>query len=256
MSELEDAYVRGLSGGPEAQHAFYALLLRSVLLVPTWHVPPVAQPAHRADGSESFAPIILDHDGRRFLPVFDSLERLSAWATREVGYVGFPGHALLEMMDPDIHWILNPNSAHQKEFVPDELIWLKGLIATASGRPSVIPPGTRVLAGAPAAVPTGLIAALSTVLSRNPEVQHAWLGQVTYELPREVPHLALVIDADHLNDTLAGAIQKDLFIAAEPFLSPTTPLDLFLSVTAGVSQVIATTVSPFYSCPEQPPAVG
>lgn len=244
MSPLDSAYVAAMQNADE-QSAFYNAFFNADLFIPT-HTMPEADQQRRADDDESISPIFVESEGVQYLMLFDSKERLSAWAQREIGFVAIPGHAVVEMMNTDFHWVLNAGTKHMKKFVPDEIQWLKEIIANSKGQKTSVAKGTNVLIGSPATIPEGLVESLSKNLARNNEVKRAFLGQVHYEAQGEKPHLALVLEADELQQSTIDAIRKDLATATKGFLGESEYIDIMFNNESGVASEITKMVKPFY----------
>ncbi len=104
--------------------AFYNLFLNSIIYVPVWDEPQ-DNGTSGVIAQDTISPVVLEQDGMKFVMLFDSEERLGAWAQRDIGIVGIPGHSIVQMSDPDLHWILNAGTEHTKEFVAKEIAWLK-----------------------------------------------------------------------------------------------------------------------------------
>lgn len=243
MSPLDSAYVAAMQNADE-QSTFYNAFFNAELFIPT-HTMPKSDQQRRAD-DESISPIFVESEGVQYLMLFDSKERLSAWAQREVGFVAMPGHAVVEMMNTDFHWALNAGTEYMKTFVPDEIQWLKEIIANSKGQKTSLAKGTNVLIGTPATIPEGLVESLSKNLARNNEIKRAYLGQVHYETQGEKPHLALVLDANELQQSTIDAIRKDLAIATKGFLGESEYIDIMFKNESGVANEITKMVKPFY----------
>ena len=233
---------------PEKQSDFYNLFLKTEIFIPT-HDVPVKEGRRRAGSEETLRPIIIESDGQQYLMLFDSKERLSAWADREVGFVAMPGHAVVQMMGPDIRWALNAGTDHLKVFVPEEIKWLKDSLQENQVS---VEEGTRVLIGAPARIPDGLLEALSECLSRNPEVREAYLGEVSYAKEGEVPHLALVLRIDAAPESAVDAIRQDLGVASRGLLGGDGYIDIFVDDGGAVTTEVTKLVKPFYVRSERP----
>tara|TARA_R110000868_G_scaffold358005_4_gene619517 strand:+ start:2713 stop:3111 length:399 start_codon:yes stop_codon:yes gene_type:complete len=102
------------------RNAFYGLLVSSTLYVPTHDT--------ETDKPETFNPILAEAEGITYLMVFDTEEKLSAWAQTPMTFAPLPGHALIEITTGNIHWALNPGTDHAKILQPDEIAWLKDLV--------------------------------------------------------------------------------------------------------------------------------
>ena len=242
MTPLDKAY-EVATKQPEKQSDYYSLFLNSEIFIPT-HDVPVQEGHKRAGKNETIRPVIIESGGNQHLMLFDTKERLSAWAKREIGFAAVRGHVVVEMMGSDIRWVLNAGTSHEKVFVPDEIKWLKTSIRS---REASLSKGTKVLIGAPAKIPEGLTESLSKNLSQNPEVKEAYLGQVHYVKEGEVPHLALVLRIDVPRDSMIDAIRKDVTIASRSFLGKNDYIDIFVDNGSGVASEVIQAVKPFYA---------
>ena len=82
---------------------------------------------------DTFSPLILEAEGKRYMLLFDSEERLGAWAKKAAPYVALPGHALAGATPPGLHWAVNVGTGYAKEFVPEEIGWLREVVLKSSG---------------------------------------------------------------------------------------------------------------------------
>jgi hypothetical protein len=108
------------------RNAFYGLLVSSTLYVPTYDT--------ESEKSDKFNPILAEADGITYLMMFDTEDKLSAWAQTPMTYVPLVGHVLAEITTGNIHWALNPGTEHAKILVPDEVGWLKDLVVGFKNR--------------------------------------------------------------------------------------------------------------------------
>jgi hypothetical protein len=128
MTPLDQALVKlqeNLQDIP-SRHAFYDLFLNSVFYVPTYDEK--TQSIAKGPTGEQMMPLIMQVDGMNYMVMFDSEERLAAWAEEEVHCIALPGVVLAEMSSADLHWGLNVGTDYQKQFVPDEIAWLKEVV--------------------------------------------------------------------------------------------------------------------------------
>jgi len=244
MTSLDSAYMAAQEN-EKHQSSFYNAFLNSELFIPT-HNTPVKDQHKRASEGESISPIFVESEGVQYLMLFDSKERLSAWAQKEVGFVALPGHAVVEMMNPEIHWALNVGTEYVKTFVPEEIQWLKQNLAESKGQETKVAAGTNVFIGAPANVPNGLIESLLNNVKRNSEIKKAYLGQVHYDKEGEIPHLALVLNISNLPQSTIEAIRKDLATATKGFLGESEYIDIMVNDGSGVANEVTKSVKPFY----------
>ena len=122
----------------KSQSRYYDLFLNTIFFVPTLgaHLPEVA-PEQVAEGE--VMPLVIEAEGNDYLMLFDTRERLHAWAQAEVECVEVPGHVLASTTMPPLHWALNVGTDHSKQFLPDEIAWLREVVercnAAAAGEP-------------------------------------------------------------------------------------------------------------------------
>jgi len=127
MTEIDKA-LETLRANPEdhkAQSGFYDLFLNSGFFVPT-----VTETFINGSGEneEASVPLLVESDGTDFLVFFDQQQRLDAWAEQEAPSIQVPGHMLAEMSTEKIHWVMNMGTDFTKEFVPEEIAWLKDVV--------------------------------------------------------------------------------------------------------------------------------
>lgn len=244
MSPLDSAYAAALADESK-KPLFYNAFINAELFIPT-HESSESEQNKPESENESIAPMFIESDGVNYLVLFDSKQRLTNWAKTEVDYVALPGHAIVERMNEEFYWVLNPNTKHVKTFNPEEINWLKQAVALAKIEQSKLPKGTNVLIGEPPVIPDGLIDSLVENLSKNTEVKRAYLGQVFYQTIDEKPHLALVLEISDVTDTVMNAIRSDIVLATKGLLGESKYLDIILAGESGLADEITLAVKPFH----------
>lgn len=123
MSELDQALQAYLEDDKE-QPRYYELILKS-----DFYIPLVADEEDlQAPEPESVRPLVLEADGKTYMPMFDSEERLAEWAKKPMPFVILAGFAAATISTPELHWAVNLGSEFAKEFVPQEIRWLRKLV--------------------------------------------------------------------------------------------------------------------------------
>jgi hypothetical protein len=84
--------------------------------------------AGEAVSGEQVLPLVIESGGNDYLMLFDSRERLYAWAEAELDSVEVPGHVLAATTMPPLHWALNVGTPYSKQFFPDEIAWLREVV--------------------------------------------------------------------------------------------------------------------------------
>jgi len=77
---------------------------------------------------DSVSPLVVDSEGKSYMMLFDTEEGLSAWAKKPVNYVILAGFKAAEISIPDLYWAVNIGGDYAKEFVPEEIRWLKEMV--------------------------------------------------------------------------------------------------------------------------------
>lgn len=125
MSELDKALQDFLQDmdDQEKQSRFFDLFLNTTLYVPTF------EDEDEAEQGRGKAPLVISAEGGDYLMLFDSEERLHAWAQQEVPFVAVPGHVLASNTPAQLHWMLNYGCEPCKSFTPQEIAWLQKAVA-------------------------------------------------------------------------------------------------------------------------------
>jgi hypothetical protein len=231
----------------ENKIAFYNTFLGSELFIPTLDQPVQDSTLRRSQAGEKFMPYVIEHNGKKYLPVFDSFERLSKWIQKQATYVAMPAHALVCAIHGDLYFKLNTGTDFTKEFNPEEIQWLRNTVEQAQPKIKTVPTGTKFFVGAPAQIPAGLEQALRNCLQHNFEICYAYLGQVYLEAPGEKPHLVVTLEADKPIESVVENIRLDVGVALKPFIQKDAYIGIaFLGIDRIASDIKQAT-KPFYS---------
>lgn len=172
---LEERLVAASRGDPAAQAAFAHSLPDETLYVGT----PDKVPEGILQASTPMRVLSIElKDGRRATAVFTAPERMLAAFGEGVGCLALPGRTLFEMIRADPA-VLNPGQPYGVMWEPASLDALAGLPArqpAAAPQPATGAEEPQVLLGAPAEIPTELMARLKTLLDPLPQVRAAWLA--------------------------------------------------------------------------------
>ncbi len=126
MTDLDKA-LAALNANPEDLNAkmnFYGLFLSTIFFVPIKKISAAEEGAEK--GVE--LPLIIENDGSDFLVFFDEQKRLNDWAEKHVPCAQMPGYVLVEISSPEVCWAMNVGTDHDKQFGPEEIAWLRGVI--------------------------------------------------------------------------------------------------------------------------------
>jgi len=129
MTEIDQA-LEALRANPDdhkAQSGFYDLFLNMNFFVPT--INETVDTDDKGAKEKIEVPLIVEADGIDYLVFFDEQQRLNEWAEEEVPCLQLPGHVLTEMTPDKLHWAMNIGTEYNKQFAPDEIAWLKDVVA-------------------------------------------------------------------------------------------------------------------------------
>jgi len=193
---LEKALVEAVQNPPTAPN-FYRLLLESDLLVMgTAEGREEAQEQFSLEPGTNLKLVTAIKDGSQYLPVFSSLARMQEFVQQETKYLSVNGRALLELTRGG-PIILNPASQYGKELSPLEVHQLLGGPAP-SGQPIIV---------GEANYPMPLVQALTAVFAARPDIETAWMIQVTFADRDGQPHPLVGIETTGDWPSLMQAIQ-------------------------------------------------
>ncbi|MCS5721773.1 enhanced serine sensitivity protein SseB C-terminal domain-containing protein [Herbiconiux sp. CPCC 203407] len=231
-AEIE-ALLAAAAVDPIAAPAFLEALLASTVIVPG---------TASGDGTARLADL-LGADGRSVQPFYTSearlTETLEVVPSFERRFLALPCRVLWQMTR-GATLVLNPHSAHGKNFLPGEIGQLLDGAATLT--PRMVQAETQVLVGEPARVPPGMKEALVAFLERHPEVDEAVLGwKVTPEGAGSVDesYLLVLVGAPGLRESLGGDLAQTLVV-----YSQSAPIDV-MYVAPGADHLLRS-VKPFH----------
>lgn len=132
MTPLDTA-LKALYDDPENiehRNHFYSLFLQTSFFVPTFDEEKgeMAKGEGVVDDPESALPLIMEADGNNYLMLFDHEDRVVAWAEMGVKCVVLPGYVAVSMATDDLHLAMNVGTDYSKQFVPEEIAWLKQIV--------------------------------------------------------------------------------------------------------------------------------
>jgi len=110
----------------KGQSKFYDLFLNTTFCVPTLDQQELDEAATVEEGEA--LPLVIESEGNDYLMLFDTEERLKGWAGEKVTWVGVPGYVLAATTMPPLHMALNVGTACSKQFLPDEIAWLREVV--------------------------------------------------------------------------------------------------------------------------------
>lgn len=125
MSKLDLALKAYLKDETQ-QNVYYEMILDTDFYVPV----QTDENETSVQQQESVKPLILESENKYYMMLFDSEERLKEWAKEPVRFAIITGQLAADISSPTLHWAMNVGSTFAKEFVPDEIAYLKTFIST------------------------------------------------------------------------------------------------------------------------------
>lgn len=134
MTELDSALEILLQdlADPDRQSRYYTLFLATTFFVPI-HDPTTVEGAAESLNEGDVMPLVVESEGHDYLMIFDTRERMNAWAHHEVPHVELQGEQLATTSVPPLQWALNAGTDHSKLFLSEEIAWLKQMAGGPSG---------------------------------------------------------------------------------------------------------------------------
>jgi len=122
MTALDNALEKYIDD-PNQQSQYYELVLKTDFYIPIvddGDATPVEQ-------RENVTPLVLKSDDKPYILLFDTEERVNSWSKEPVQYMILAGYEMVKHTPAGLHWAVNIGSERAKEFVPDEIAYLKTL---------------------------------------------------------------------------------------------------------------------------------
>lgn len=108
------------------QSKFYDIFLNTTFCVPTLDQQELEGESEVEEGE--VLPLIIESEGNDYLMLFDTEERLKSWAADDVKWEVVPGYILAATTMAPLHWALNVGTEYSKQFLPDEIAWLREVV--------------------------------------------------------------------------------------------------------------------------------
>jgi len=85
------------------------------------------------DQRENVSPLVLESEGKHYVLLFDTEERVNSWSKKPIDYIILAGFEMVKHTPAGLHWAINIGSERAKELVPDEINWLKNNLEQTTG---------------------------------------------------------------------------------------------------------------------------
>jgi hypothetical protein len=246
MTPLDEALLAA-QGDPALVDQFYGLFLSTLIVVPIYESPPnlPVDAGGRLEEATPMRPIVIPDGELQYIPIFDSLDKLVSWAQQEVQYMQVPAHAFLEGLHPSVYLALNPGHELAKEFVPDEIAWLKTWVDTQVQK-TTIQAGTKARIEAPKRIPHAMQSKLFEYFGQTPEIKSAYLAKCQYE-GKPIGWI-LVVEAKG-RKIVFETLAKEIGLALQGTLGSQVSLDIIPKQGEDLDLAVTQAVQPFYIRP-------
>lgn len=157
---LDAAFLDALAD-PAKAGEFYGVLLDTMLFLPIDAMPEDEDDGDEAEETASISPQIFELEGEETAMVFDTEERLAAWAEGPTDYVGMPGRSLFLMFDGREQIALNLGVAPSSTILSCDDVAALNAHATHEGNEAEeVPAGTEITVGPVESMDEATVAAL------------------------------------------------------------------------------------------------
>ena len=182
-----------------------------------------------------------ERDGKTWLPIFSSLERLEQFIRSDSSYLQLHARDFFEITR-GAYVILNPNFQYGKEFYPEEIEQMLDGSIFKPLQTFTAQKDTNVLIAQPALYPTELVKALSELFAKNRLINKAYLAQYFNPQADGKPHLLIGIDASGDWQTAIG----DAGLIASEMIGKGETIDFIRLGRDGISEYMLKQTKPFY----------
>ncbi|PIP82954.1 MAG: hypothetical protein CO113_13790 [Elusimicrobia bacterium CG_4_9_14_3_um_filter_62_55] len=237
-NELEEALMRAARDSAE-RPLFYRVMETATLYFVNEGAPP--EGGKLATG-QTLNIRQVQFDGKQFVPVFTSPERIAAAFPEGQAYLGMAAKEFFDLTR-GAKFLLNPGSEFGKEITPLEAA---SIADGTVGKPEEIfvpEAPAQVLLGKPAVYPQALADALSRLFEKDGRVTRAWIAHFFNPLSGEKAHTLVALEAgEHFQAVLheAGSVVAGVEV-------PEPPVD-FLPIGRGgeLEEYFLEDCEPFY----------
>lgn len=181
-----------------------------------------------------------ERDGKAWLPIFTSLQRLEQYIRSNANYLQLRGRDFFEITR-GAYVMLNPGIPYGKEFFPQEIEQMLDGSIFQPTKSYTAQQDTPVLIGQPAIYPTELVKALSAYFAKNPFVNKAYLALMSNPA-EEKPHLLIAIDGKGDWQKIMG----DAGMIASETLGKSEVIDFMQINNSSLSKTVMRQSKPFY----------
>ncbi len=227
VNDLERSLVKA-AVDPAYRPQFYRDLLGAELFMPQDGKSESGLGKSSVAKDEVLELMTFEHEGKRLIPLFSSLERLREFIEEETQYLLMKAIDLFQITRGEM-LVLNPGADFGKEFTPEEVTWMLEASFSAVGQEQTLDSDTEVILGEPAVRPEELIETLVRYFKTAPAVQKAYLAQFMNPKADERPHTLIAVE---VSDGWEGIV-RDLGLIVGEVEVPDPPVDFIRYTSEG-----------------------
>jgi hypothetical protein len=183
-----------------------------------------------------------ERDGRTWLPIFTSLQRVEQYIPADSSYIQLKAKDFFEITRGAFVF-LNPGFEYGKEFYPQEIEQMLDGSIFKPAQTYTTQMQTQVLIGQPAVYPHELVKTLSAYFEKNPNISKAYLAQYIDPSMDDKPHLLIGIDGKGDWQILIG----DAGMIASELIGKGEVIDFIRIDHNSFAQSIVKQAKPFYA---------
>ena len=122
MTALDEALEKYLTDDT-CQGQYYELMLST-----NFYIPIIDDDSGTpVEERENVTPMVFESENKHYVLLFDTEERVKQWSKEPITYMILAGYEMAKYTPDSLHWALNIGTERAKEFVPDEIAYLKNL---------------------------------------------------------------------------------------------------------------------------------
>lgn len=184
----------------------------------------------------------IKHNGKPYIPVFSSINRLQHVVAEEVAYLGVNALELMKFTQ-GAEFLLNPGSDYGKEFTKNEI---RAIIdGSIWGHPETYTQKAeaKVMLGQPKVYPQELVSALSRFFETRNEVKKAWVAHFHNPDDGLPPHTLIAIDTSSSYEEII----REMGMVITGLTIPHPPVDILPIINGdGIEGYFLSGEKPFY----------
>ncbi|MHC9509757.1 enhanced serine sensitivity protein SseB C-terminal domain-containing protein [Kangiella sp. M94] len=241
-NELELSLVKAATDAAHRPQFYKDLCNADLFIIQHGEKPPESHERVTLTEGKAIQIQNIEHNGKPYIPVFSSVNRLQQVIETEVAYLGVNALELMKLTQ-GAELLLNPGSDYGKEFTKSEIesiidgsIW--GPPETHTQKTSA-----EVMLGQPKVYPQELTSALSRFFKTKKQVNKAWVAHFHNPDDGLPPHTLIAVDAGEFYKEIIGEIGMII----NSITIPNPPVDIIpITNGSGLEQYFLNGQKPFY----------